>query len=762
MTTIQGSILGHPVVRKEDPALVAGARPYTADVALEGALEVAFVRSTVAHATITSVDTADAAAMPGVVTVLTAENLGLPPVPGFVMLPQFGRAPLAAGTVRFVGECVACVVAETKAQALDAAEAVLVEYEPLQAVVDVAAAVADGAPLLFPETGTNVALALPAEDDPDLLADADVVVTGRFVNQRIAVMPMEGNAIAAAPRPDGGLDVWVSTQTPHGVRDGIAGVVGLEAPQVRVIAPAVGGGFGAKIGPTAEHYVVAKAALLTGRPVRWSDTRSENLQSMTHGRGQVQDVQLGVNRDGSLVGLKVKVAAEAGAYPAMGAFLPFMTRQMAQGTYRIPKVQFEMQSVATNTTPVAAFRGAGRPEATALIERIMDVAAHEIGMDPAEFRRINLIPADAFPFTTVTGAALDVGDYPKALAKALEIAGYDDLRAEQAKRRESGDRTLLGIGVATYVEVTAALAKEWGSVTIEADGGATVRIGTASHGQGHDTTFSMLVNDRLGIPLDQVRVIHSDTSEVPTGHGTMGSRSLQVGGTAVVQASEGVLDKAKRIAAQLLEAGVDDIVVADGKVGVAGVPARALSWAELAVAAQDPANLAEGDEPGLAFEGEFDQGASSYPFGAHVSVVEVDADTGGTTLLRHVAVDDCGRIVNPLLVRGQQHGGIAQGIAQAVYEGIVYDDEGNLLTGTLMDYAMPAASELPSFEAVNTETPTHLNPLGAKGIGESGTIGATPSVQSAVIDALAHLGVRHLDMPLSPQRVWAAIRDAEG
>jgi len=462
------------------------------------------------------------------------------------------------------------------------------------------------------------------------------------------------------------------------------------------------------------------------------------------------------------VGVKVKVICDAGGYPSIGAFLPFLTRTMAQGVYAIPKVELNAVSAATNTTPTAAYRGAGRPEATAFLERIVDMAADELDLDPVEIRKRNLLPPEAFPLTTATGAHYDVGEYAKALDEACRLAGYDELRREQATRRAAGDVHLLGIGVSTYVEVTAGgMFQEFGGVEVLADGIVVARVGTSAHGQGHETAFAMIVAELLGVPMEHVRVVQSDTALVPRGSGTMGSRSLQTAGSALYRASEQVIEKAKQLAAHLLEASPDDMVVHDGgRVGVAGVPATALTWAELASAAERPDRRPEGWEGGLASELDFNQGEATYPFGAHVAVVDVDSETGRVELLRHVAVDDCGRILNPLLVTGQQHGGIAQGAAQALFEEVVYDDDGNPLTGNLMDYAMPSAAELPSFEASNTETPTPLNPLGAKGIGESGTIGSTPAIQNAVIDALSHLGVRHLDMPLTAERVWRAIHDA--
>ncbi len=765
-TVGQGSILGNAVHRTEDPRILQGDAQYFDDIPVDGLLHIAFVRSTIAHARIESVDTDDATAMPGVAAVYTAPDLDLDPLQGFAMVaPVFARPPLAVDTVRFVGDLVAAVVAETRAQAMDAAELVVVDYDPLPAVVDAEAALEDGAPLLFPDHGSNVAIEFDFGEDPTVLDGADVVVEGRFVNQRLAAVPMEPNGILVELGTDddpGGLTVHVPTQNPHGVRDPLASAVGLEPEQVRVVAPAVGGGFGAKTGLYPEHLIATVAARACGRPVKWTETRSENMVAMNHGRGQIQHIELGLKRDGTIVGLRGRIVCDAGAYPGIGGFLPYLTRSMAQGVYRIPKIQLNSISVATNTTTTGAYRGAGRPEAAAMLERILDMAGAELGIDPIEIRKRNFLAPEEFPLTTVTGANYDVGEYARALDEAVRIVGYDEVRRDQEARRERGDVRLLGIGVSAYVEVTAGgLFQEYGAVEVHEDGTVTATVGTSAHGQGHETAFAMIVAELLGVPVESVRVVQSDTALVPRGMGTMGSRSLQIGGSAVYRATEAVLDKAKRLAAHLLEASVGDMVVHEGgALGVAGVPATALSWGELALAAGDPSKLPEGMEPGLASALDFDQGEASYPFGAHVAVVELDTETGRVELLRHVAVDDCGRVLNPLLVRGQQHGGIAQGVAQALYEGVVYDEDGNPLTANLMDYAVPSAAELPSFEASNTETPTPLNPLGAKGIGESGTIGSTPAVQNAVVDALSTFGIRHLDMPLTAERVWRAIQDA--
>ncbi|HEV2362371.1 MAG TPA: xanthine dehydrogenase family protein molybdopterin-binding subunit [Acidimicrobiales bacterium] len=753
-----GSMLGTAVRRVEDPELLTGRATFVDNLPIEGALHLVFVRSPFAHARVRSVDTSQAAGMPGVVAAYAAADLGLPRHHGFMILNEACmRPPLAEDKVRFVGDAVAVVVARTKAEGVDAAEAVEVDYEPLAAAVDPEEALLPDAPLQFEEIGTNLVAGTRDPDEPDPLAGAERVVRVRIVNQRVAVVPLEGNAIAVVPGddPDGPeLTMHVATQMPHMFRTLACRVLGLDAERVRVITPHVGGAFGGKAGIAHEHTVAIAVARKLGRPVKWVESRAENLLSM-HGRGQVQYVEMGVTAAGDIIGLRCRIIGDSGAYAGFGGGLPLsMTRMMAQGTYRIPHVRYDVIVALTNTTPMGAFRGAGRPEAAAMIERIVDIAAAELGIDPVEMRMRNLIGRDEFPVTTSLGTTYDSGDYEATLRRAVEAAGYDELRREQAARRERGDQLQLGIGVSTYVEVTAGGGGEFGAVDIDADGGATIRVGTSGHGQGHATSFSMIVAETLGVPLEKVRFVQSDTDVVPRGGGTGGSRSLQMGGSAVLGATESVLEQARLLAAEELEASADDIVVTgEGTVAVAGVPSKALSWEDLANAA-----ARRGDKLGAEFD--FESKGATFPFGAHVSVVEVDTETGAVRIVRHVAVDDCGRIINPLIVAGQQHGGIAQGIAQSLFEGVVYDADGNPLTASLADYGMPSAAELPSFECSNTETPTPRNPLGAKGIGESGTIGSTPAVQNAIVDALSHLGVRHIDMPCSPERVWHAIRTA--
>jgi carbon-monoxide dehydrogenase large subunit len=747
--------------RREDPPLLTGTARYTDDLAVPGALQAVFVRAPLAHGRIEAVRVTAAAAMPGVVGVFTAADLALPPMPAGTAPAAFARPVLADTTVRFLGEPVALVVAGTRAQALDAAEVVEVDYQPLEAVVDPLAALEADAPLLFPGHGSNLAKQRAWPRRSTALEGAEVVVRARFVNQRVAAAPMEPNAAVAVPDPErDALTLYVPCQAPFSVREVVADALGLAADRVRVVAPAVGGGFGARIATYPEQVAVAAVARRLGRPVRYVESRSESMLAMSHGRAQVQEVELGATRDGRLVGLRARLVGDGGAYPGEAAYLPGSTRLMASGVYRIPRIEVATACVATNTTPVAAYRGAGRPEATALLERAVDLLAAELAIDPAELRRRNLIPPDAFPYQTPTKARYDTGDYRAALDRVLGVAGYRELRAEQADRRRRGDRRQLGVGLAVYVEVTG-FGSEYGAVAVQPDGMVTVSTGTSPQGQGHETAFAQLVAATLGVAPEAVRVVHSDTALLPRGDGTMASRSLQVGGSAVLQAAELVMDKARALAAHLLEAPAEDVAVFPGEgLGVAGAPSTALAWSELAAAAADPRRRPAGMPPGLDAATDFTLPGSTYPFGAHLAVCEVDLETGLARALRHVAVDDAGRILNPMLAEGQVHGGIAQGIAQALFEQVRYDEAGNCLTGTLASYAMPSAADLPAFETLRTQTPTPLNPLGAKGIGESGAIGATPAVQNAVVDALAHLGVTHIDLPLTPERVWRAIQAA--
>ena len=763
------SILGTRVVRIEDPRLLTAGGTYVDDLRvpqLIGAARVTFVRSHHGHALITGVNASAALAAPGVIAVLTYQDIndipppppppegGPPPGSEAAPLPMGGvwQEPLlAVDRVRFVGEPVAMVLTDDSYQGEDAAELVSVDYEPLPAIVGPADALA-GQTLLFPDAGSNIVVAHPAGDTA--FDGCDVVVEHHIVNQRVAPVPMEGRA-AAAMWVDGKLTVWVSTQNAQISRFIMAGAFGLAPDAIRVVAPDVGGGFGAKVGIDRDAILVAWAARHTGRALRWVETRSENLVGMTHGRAQEHSIKIGGTRDGRVLAYRLDVVQDTGAYPRMSGFLPTLTNLMAVGPYDIAHVEAGYRVVVTNTTPIAAYRGAGRPEATAAIERAMDLFAAEIGMDPAEVRRKNLVPADRFPHQTPCGAHYDSGDYIGALDKVLAGAGYHGLRAEQARRRERGDVVQLGIGVASYVEITAADADngETARVVVNGDGTATVYTGSSPHGQGHDTAWSMLVQSDLGIPMDKVTVLHGDTDEIPLGTGTYASRSLQLGGMAVHKAALEVKDQARRLAADMMEASEADLEldIDRGLWHVRGDPESGRTWADVA---------GHAGPGGLVAAVHFTEAQPTFPFGAHVAVAEVNTETGKVTLVRHVTVDDAGIVVNPVLTEGQRHGGIAQGAAQALLEEMVYDADGNPLTGTLADYAAITATELPSFELLVSETPTPVNPLGVKGIGEAGTIGATPAVQNAVIDAVSHLGVRHIDMPTTPGRVWAAIKEA--
>ncbi len=763
MIDTEGSILGNAVLRREDAPLLRGDDLFLADLPREDVLHLAFVRSASAHGRILEIDTSDASDMPGVVEIFTAGDLSLKPFLAFPMVAEvFARPPLADKKVRFVGDIVAAVVAESLAEAVDAAELVFADLDDLEPTTNPIVAAESSAPLLFEEAGTNVCLDSSVGSDADPTIGAERVVELNMVSQRLAGVPIEPNGALAIPAGDQ-LTVWVPSQNPITVRDMLATALEMAPENLRVAAPAVGGGFGSKAGLYVEFIITSAIARKLGRPVRWVESRSENLVAMNQGRAGTMRARLALQSGGRITGLDVELTADAGAYPVIGAFLITFTQLMIQGVYDIPDLRFRAKAVATNTTPTAAYRGAGRPEATQLLERILDLAADELDLDPAETRRLNLLKPGAFPLTTLTGAKYDTGNYEKALDAALEAAGYEELRSIQRQRRSDGDIHQLGIGLSTYVEVTAppGLHNEFGAVDVELDGRITARVGSSAQGQGHITAFSMILADMLGVAMDDITILQSDTDEIAQGSGTIGSRSLQIAGSAIHEAGLVVLANARNLAGHLLEADPSDIVAAGGTLHVAGVPANSLTWADLAAAASE-GRVPDGMDTGLGHQLEFDSGDPTYPFGAHVSVVQVDTQTGQVQLLRHIAVDDCGRILNPLLVTGQQHGGIAQGVSQALFEGVEYDDDANPTTSTLADYGVPSAADLVSFETHTTETPTPRNPLGAKGIGESGTIGSTPAVHNAVVDALSHLGVRHIDMPLSARRVWEAIERAAG
>ena len=718
------------------------------------------MRSYLAHGKINGIDTSAAVAAGAQVFTAADTDLTVDPPPPFIPVdPQMFRPFLASETVRFVGDIVAVVLADSREASVDAAELVAIDYEALPAVTDPVEAAKDEV-LLFPDVGTNICLHNPPENaDPELLASSDVRVKGRVISQRISACPIEPRSCTAQFGEDGRLTSWISSQTPHQDKMVLGMMLGLDEEQVRVVAPDVGGGFGAK-GARIEDVLVAWLARATGRPVRWTETRSESMVALQSGRAMVLDFELGATREGVIDALKLDILADAGAYPGLGAFLPNLTALMSSGVYRIPKIEADIRAVATNTTPTGPVRGAGRPEASQMLERAMDLLAAELSLDPAELRRRNFIPNDAFPYTTASGAHYDIGDYGGALDLALESAGYEDLRREQVSRRQNGSTTQLGIGLSVYVEVTNGISEqEFGAVDITPTGEAIVRTGSFSQGQGHETTFAQIVAERLGLPIEKVTVSKGDTDVVPRGTGTYGSKSTQIGGVAAGRASEEVVEKGKRLAAGELEANPEDMVlnVEEGRFHVAGAPQPSLSWGDLATRLDAQGQLQE-----LSAEVDFQASQPTFPFGAHVAVVDVDTETGAVVLKRIVAVDDAGRIINPLVAEGQVHGGVAAGIAQALYEEMTYDDDGNPQNATLVTYGIPAASELPSIEVVGMETPTPINPLGVKGIGESGTIGATPAVHNAVIDALSPFGVRHIDMPVNGETVWLAIQNARG
>ena len=752
-----GSILGNRVLRKEDPKFLTTGGVYVDDMHAEpllaGAAHVTFVRSQMAHATILGIDISAALQAPGVIAVHTAASLGLAPETSSYNA-GVSRTLLASDRVRYVGEPVAVVVTEHANQGEDAADLVVIDYEPLEVLIDIESAMTSST-LIYPDAGSNIVVdstvwGMPDVTGDDFFSDCEVVVKGRFVNQRLAPCPLEvrGSAVAWV---DGRLFQWISTQHAQGVRDQIN--KSDATSHVRVITPDVGGGFGAKISAYPEEIVLGRLALAVNRPLRWRETRSESMISLGHGRAQLQYITIGGNRDGQVLAYRLEAIQDSGAFVDVGAVLaPACTRPMSSGVYAIPKIECRTKSVVTNTTPIVAYRGAGRPEATAAIERAMDMFAAEIGIDAAEVRRKNLIGKFMQPHTTAIGQEYDVGDYEGALDLVLAAANYADLRKEQAARRARGDRNQLGIGVSVYVEITSGGTNhEDARIEVLPDGRAIVYTGTSPHGQGHVTAWSMIASEHTGIAMDKIDVVWGDTDLIPEGLGTYGSRSLQLGGAAVHETAIKLVEQAKAFAASQLEAAESDIVLDKerGVFHVAGTPAKSTSWGDLA--------SSRANDGGLAYAHRFTSGGATFPFGAHVAVVEVDTETGKVTHLRQIACDDAGTVLNPLLLEGQIHGGIAQGSAQALLEEFVYDADGNPKTGNLAEYAFISAVEAPQIELVAMATPTPRNPLGAKGVGESGTIGSTPAVQSAVVDAVAHLGVRHIDMPTTPERVWQAI-----
>jgi carbon-monoxide dehydrogenase large subunit len=762
------NMLGLPIKRGEDPRLVSGNGAYLEDLALPGVVHLVFARSPHAHARIQGIDVTAARAVPGVLAVLTGgDSDAILPVDLPGDWPTFevdNRPPnkiLARDKVRFVGEPIVAVVATSRAVAQDAIDAIEIEYEPLPAVPDAEVALEPGAPLLYEEFGTNLAhrLVRTGGNPEEAFTRPDVrIVKGRFDNPRVLAVPMETRGAAASfDAGTGELTFWASTQFPHSFRGMVAAILDLPETSVRVIAPDVGGGFGAKIEFTAEDALTGLLAIRLRRPVRWVEERRENFLNMVHGRGQTDYVEAAVTADGEIVGLKVRAIADLGGrYNVNTPGIAMLTPMVLPGPYRTPNIEFTLDGVYTSKTPVGAYRGAGRPEATYLVERIVDVVADELDLDPAEVRRKNFIRPDEFPYTTPMGTSYDTGDYEPAIDRLLTMAGYPHLRRKQADARNDLSKPLIGIGISGYLEICAFGPWESATVRVEKSGTVTLLAGTSPHGQGHVTPFRQIVADQLGVPLEDIRVLFNDTARVPTGVGTFGSRSAAIGGSAVLGASERVREKVIRLAADALEAAPDDVEIEQGRISVRGVPDRSTTLGALAARAYN-GQVPEGDEPGLEANRFFKPEGETFPFGMHLAVVEIDRETGKVRLVRYLAVDDCGRVLNPMMVDGQRHGGIAQGVGQALFEEVLFDELGQPTTSTLGDYALPRAADFPEFELDRTVTPTPRNPLGAKGIGEAGTIGSTPAIVNAVVDALSHLGVRHVDMPTTPEKVWRVL-----
>jgi carbon-monoxide dehydrogenase large subunit len=771
--------------RREDPALLTGESRFVADLRVPGTLHVALVRSPIAHGRIASIDLSPALAMPGVVAAFTGADLesewagALPcawPVTEDMKAPK--HLPVAVGKVCYVGDAVAVVLARTEYEAHDAAAAVIVDYDPLPVVADMEDAASDRA-VIHDDLGTNKSYTWELKPDPDAVvrafSSAAHTVSARFVQQRLLPSPIEPRGVLVVPQPFGGdFTVYSATQIPHILKVMLALTCGVSETKLRVVAPSVGGGFGCKLNVYAEEVLALALARRLRQPVRWVEERTENSHSTVQGRGQIQHIEVAADEQGKITAVRVRLLADMGAYlqlltpgiPLLGAFV-------YAGSYDVGAYSFSCTSVFTNKTPTDAYRGAGRPEATYAIERAMDLLARQVGVDPAEIRRRNFIAADKFPYNSPAGLVYDSGDYQRAMDKCLDLAGYSDLRAEQDRRRRAGDTRQLGLGLSSYFEmcglapsrVLASLnfiAGGWEAATIRILPTAKVQVvtGTSPHGQGHETSWSMIVADRLGVSPDDVEVLHSDTAVAPYGLDTYGSRSVAVGGTAIYLATDRVIEKARRIAAHQMEAAEEDVDFSGGQFTVRGSPDKAMPLAAIAFEAFTAHNLPDGMEPNLEASSHFDPVNFTFPFGTHLAVVEVDTETGGVRLERYVSVDDCGNQVNPLIVEGQLHGGIVQGAAQALWEEAVYDDEGNLMSVSLIDYLVPSSAEVPSFEMASTVTPSPSNPMGVKGIGEAGTIGATPAIMNAVVDALSPYGIDDIPMPASPQRVWQAITSA--
>jgi carbon-monoxide dehydrogenase large subunit len=775
--------IGQALPRKEDAKLLTGQAQFVDDLTVPGMVWMALVRSPYAHARIRSVDLSGALRARGVVAAFSSADLagdvpaGLPcawPVTEDIALPT--HWPLARDKARFAGDGVAVVVAESRALAKDAAELVEVDYEPLEAVTDVEAALADGAPLVHDELGTNRCYhwTLSGGDVDKAFADAAVTVKGRYRQNRLIPNAIEPRGVLAQPVPAGGeYTLWSATQIPHILRVLLAMTLGIPEAKLRVIAPEVGGGFGSKLNVYAEEQLALALARKLGRPVKWVEERSEAYVATIHGRDLIQEIELAATSEGKMTAVRARLTAAMGAYlQLVTPGIPLLGAWLYGGAYGVQAYDFACTGVFTNTTPTDAYRGAGRPESTYAIERTVDKLAAELGKDPVEIRRLNFITE--FPATIASGLTVDSCDHHASLDKALELAGYESLRREQAERRRRGDVLQLGVGLSTYVEMCGLAPSRilgalryagggWDTATVRMLPTGTVQVltGTSPHGQSHETTWAQIASARLGVPYDDVEVLHGDTAVVPLGMDTYGSRSLPVGGVALWHATEKVLEKARAIVSHQLEVAEGDVAFVDGRFEVKGSPERAMTIQEVSFAAWAAHNLPEGMEPGLEGTYVYDPPNFSWPSGAHVAVVEVDTETGDTRLVRYVAVDDVGTVVNPMVVDGQVVGGVAQGVAQALYEEALYDEDGNLLTGSMLDYLVPSAAELCAVELARTETPSPTNPLGVKGVGETGTIAAPAAVMNAVMDALSQFGVQELDMPATPERVWRAIEETQ-
>ncbi|ATY85761.1 carbon monoxide dehydrogenase [Kyrpidia spormannii] len=777
------SVFGTAIKRREDPRLITGNGRYTDDVQLPGMLYAAILRSPHAHARIRRLDVEKAKRAPGVVAVFTGQDVAgkVAPIPTAWLPPgsdikTTAHPALAVEKVRYVGDGVAMVVAESRYAARDALELIEVDYEVLPAVVDAEKAMEEGAPVLHDDAPGNVAFHWQAGEDPAAeFEGADVVVRHRFRQQRLIPNAMEPrSAVAQYNAGSGEMTMWLTSQNPHIHRFLLSNILGIPEHKLRVVAVDVGGGFGSKIACYADEALVGFAARELGRPVKWTEDRRENFLVTTHGRDEVIYAELAGKRDGTMVGLRIRMVANMGAYLSTAApgVPTILFGLITVGPYRIPKAHVDVFGVFTNTTPTDAYRGAGRPEATYVIERMADLFAKEIGKDPVEIREKNFIPSDAFPYTTPLGLQYDSGNYEGTLRKAMDMLNYEEFRKEQERLRAQG--RYVGIGWSTYVEICGLGPSQvagavgfqgglWESATVRVHPGGKVTVftGASPHGQGEETTFAQIVADRFGIPVEDVEVVHGDTDRISMGWGTYGSRTTPVGGSAIAMAADRVLEKARKIAAHMLEVSEEDVEFADGTFQVKGVPSRQAKFQDVVLQAHLAWNLPPGVEPGLEAQAFYDPVNFCYPFGAHACVVEVDPETGKIEILRYVAVDDCGPVINPMIVEGQVHGGIVQGVGQALWEGAVYDEQGQLVTGSFMDYAMPKAKFFPAFETAHTVTPAPHNPLGVKGIGETGTIAATPAVVNAVVDALAPFGVTDLEMPLTPEKIWKVIHGRE-